>query len=187
MLPGILRRLLNEEEFLSDHGFRSVSQIHGKKRELGSLPVVGRALIDYEPGESTLPLFGGNSNWRGPVWMPINYSILQALTKFYRYLGPNFKLNVPALADSELNLRETVNAVGERLINIFRRNENGRVPALPEDSPFQNDPYWMNLRLFSEYYHGETGLGLGASHQTGWSGLVANLIKRHYTLKGEES
>jgi Mannosylglycerate hydrolase MGH1-like glycoside hydrolase domain len=187
MIPHILRRLLDEKEFLSDHGIRSVSRIHAENRELGALPGLGSALIEYEPGESRTSLFGGNSNWRGPVWIPINYSILQAVTKFYRFLGPNFKVYEPALAGSELNLREVVNAVGERLINIFRRNENGRVPAFPEDSPFQQDPYWRNLRLFSEYYHGDTGLGLGASHQTGWSGLVANLIERQYALKGEES
>ncbi|MBI5603106.1 MAG: glucosidase [Deltaproteobacteria bacterium] len=187
MLPHIVSRLLNEGEFLSGHGFRSVSRVHAEKRELGTLPGLGQALIEYEPGESRTYLFGGNSNWRGPVWMPINYSILQALTKFYRYLGPNFKVYAPAVADSKLNLREVVNAIGERLIRIFRRNKNGRMPAFPEDSLFQHDPYWRNLRLFAEYYHGDTGLGLGASHQTGWSGLVANLIKRHYTLKAEES
>lgn len=186
MLPHIVRRLLNEKEFLSDHGIRSVSRIHAEHRELGTLPGLGTALIEYDPGESRTSLFGGNSNWRGPVWMPINYSILQALTKFYRFLGPNFKVYAPALADNDLNLREAVNAVGERLISIFRRNKNGHRPAYPEDSPLQQDPHWRDLYLFSEYYHGETGLGLGASHQTGWTGLVANLIKRHYTLLVED-
>jgi hypothetical protein len=187
MIPHILRRLLDENEFLSDHGIRSVSRIHAEQRELGTLPGVGTALIEYEPGESGSGLFGGNSNWRGPLWMPINYSILQALTKFYRYLGPNFKVNAPALAERELDLREIVNALSDRLINIFRRDEKSQVPVFPEHSPFQQDPHWKDLRLFHEYFHGDTGLGLGASHQTGWSGLVANLIKRDCELKAEGS
>ncbi len=183
MIPPLLRRLLDEAEFLSAYGIRGVSRIHMHKRQLGNLPGVGEALIEYEPGESQSDLFGGNSNWRGPVWLPINYSILQALTKFHRYLGPNFTMEVPGLKDGALNLQEVVNLIAERLINIFRRDSDGRVPGLPEDSPFQNNPDWRDLRLFHEYFHGETGLGLGASHQTGWTGLVANLIKRRYELK----
>ena len=183
MIPHILRRLLDESEFLSGHGIRSVSRIHAEQREPATLPGVGTALIEYEPGESETTLFGGNSNWRGPVWMPINYSILQALTKFHRYLGPNFKLHAPAISNGELNLREIANAISDRLINLFRRDEIGRVPAYTENSPFQQDAYWKDLRLFHEYFHGDTGLGLGASHQTGWTGLVANLIKRKYELK----
>ncbi len=187
MLPHILRRLLDESEFLSDHGIRSVSRIHAEKRELGTIPGVGTALIEYDPGEAKTSLFGGNSNWRGPVWMPINYSILQALTKFYRYLGPNFKVYAPAIADRELNLRQIVNSISDRLINLFRRDEKGQVPIFPEHSPFQQNPHWKDLRLFHEYFHGDAGLGLGASHQTGWSGLVANLIKRDCELKAEGS
>lgn len=182
-IPHILRRLLDEKEFLSDHGIRSVSRIHAEKRELGKLSGVGDTLIEYEPGESTSSLFGGNSNWRGPVWMPINFSILQALTKFHRYLGPNFTVN--AAADRELNLGEVVDLITGRLIDIFRRDEKGLIPCLPKESPFQYDPHWGELRLFHEYFHGETGLGLGASHQTGWTGLVANLIKRRCDLQAK--
>ena len=182
MIPSILRRLLNSDEFLSAHGIRSVSRMHRHKRHLGSLPGVGKALIEYDPGESQSDLFGGNSNWRGPVWMPINYSILQALTKFHRFLGPNFTVTFPGQGDGALNLQEVVNRIAENLIDIFRRNSEGRIPGLPEDSPFQNHPEWSDLRLFHEYFHGETGLGLGASHQTGWTGLVGNLIKRRYEL-----
>lgn len=187
MIPRILSRLLDEGEFLSSHGIRSVSRVHAEKRELGTLPGVGTALIDYEPGESRTYLFGGNSNWRGPIWMPINYSILQALTKFHRYLGPNFKVLAPSISDNELDLREIVNAISDRLINLFRRDEKGRVTVYPEHSPFQQDPDWKDLRLFNEYFHGDTGLGLGASHQTGWSGLVANLVMRKYELKAAGS
>lgn len=185
MIPHILKRLLDEDQFLSSNGIRGLSRIHLEKRNLGTLPGVGDALIEYEPGESQSGLFGGNSNWRGPVWMPINYSILQALTKFHRYLGPNFTVVVPGIEDRELNLQEVTSFIAERLINIFRRDDNGIVGGLPKESPFQNDADWMDLRLFHEYFHGETGLGLGASHQTGWTGLVANLIKRRYKLQVE--
>jgi len=184
-ISHILRRLLNSDEFLSDHGIRGLSRIHAEKHPLQTLPGVGDAFIEYEPGESQSALFGGNSNWRGPVWIPINYSILQALTKFHRYLGPNFMVAVPGMQERKLNLREVANFIAERLINIFRRDDNGRVPGLPQRSPFQHDPEWRDLRLFHEYFHGETGLGLGASHQTGWTGLVANLIKRRYELKSD--
>jgi len=183
MIPHILKRLLNEHEFLSNHGIRSLSRIHAEHRELGMLPGVGEALIEYEPGESQSFLFGGNSNWRGPVWMPINYSIIQALTKFHRFLGPNFTVNTGGNEGEELNLREVSNMIAERLIDGFRRDEKGQVVSHPAGSPFQDDPHWRDLRLFYEYFHGETGLGLGASHQTGWTGLVANLIKRHYDLQ----
>ena len=187
MIPHILKRLLNENEFLSKYGIRGLSKIHEEKRELGTLPGLGEALIEYEPGESQSSLFGGNSNWRGPVWMPINYSILQALTKFHRFLGPNFKVYTEEKVPREVNLKEVVNFIAERLIDNFRRDTAGRVSSLPPESPFQYDPHWRNLRLFHEYFHGETGLGLGASHQTGWTGLVAILIKRHYALQAEEN
>ena len=186
MIPPILRRLLDWKEFFSDHGIRGLSRIHAEKHPLHNLPGVGQAFIEYEPGESQSGLFGGNSNWRGPVWMPINYSILQALTKFHRYLGPNFTVAVPGMKDRELNLREVADFIAEHLIDIFRRDDKGLVPGLPDGSPFQTDPHWRDLRLFHEYFHGDTGLGLGASHQTGWTGLVANLIKRGYELQARE-
>lgn len=183
MLPRILRRLLDEEEFLSPYGIRSLSKVHARKRNLGILPGLGDVFMGYEPGESQTALFGGNSNWRGPVWMPINYSILQALTKFHRYLGAEFTIDAPGLGGRDLSLREIVNRVSDRLINIFRRNKAGLIPGRPENSPFQSDPDEKDLHLFHEYFHGETGLGLGAAHQTGWTGLVANLIKRRSDLQ----
>ena len=186
MIPPILKRLLDRNEFLSEHGIRGLSRVHAEKHPLRNLPGVGEAFIEYEPGESRSGLFGGNSNWRGPVWLPINYSILQALTKFHRYLGPNFTVMVPGLRDGQLNLREVADLIAEQLIDIFRRDDQGLVPGLPAGSPFQNDPHWRDLRLFHEYFHGETGLGLGAAHQTGWTGLVANLIKRRYELQVKE-
>lgn len=180
MLPSLLQRLLNEEEFLSPHGIRSVSRIHATRHDLGVLPGIGEALIRYEPGESSSSLFGGNSNWRGPIWMPTNYYLILALEKFHRYLGDNFKVSVPCCGDQELTLQEISHLLAERLASIFRRSPQGGRPLFPLDSPFQNDPHWQDLLLFSEYFHGETGQGLGAAHQTGWSGLAANLIMRRY-------
>ena len=179
-LPRILMRLLSEHEFLSRYGIRSVSRIHAKRRDLGVLPGIGQALIEYVPGESNSGLFGGNSNWRGPIWMPTNYTLIQAIEKFHRYLGDSFKVPVPCVSNQEMTLKEIANLISERLVDMFRRDENGRVPALPPDSPFQHDPHWKDLLLFNEYFHGETGLGLGAMHQTGWTGLVANLVQRRY-------
>lgn len=180
MIPHILKRLLDEDEFLSDHGIRSVSRIHADKMDLGTVPGIGSALIEYEPGESRSGLFGGNSNWRGPVWMPINYSILQSLEKFSRYLGPGFTVIAPTVGEGEVDLAEIIDSLCNRLVNIFRRGGNGLVPAFPEDSLFQKDPGWKDLRLFFEFFHGESGKGLGASHQTGWTGLTANLLGMIY-------
>jgi hypothetical protein len=112
--------------------------------------------------------------------MPTNYALIQAIEKYHRFLGDEFKVPVPCLGDEELSLRQVSNLISERLCNMFRRDATGRVPALPPDSPFQHDPNWRDLLLFPEYFHGDTGLGLGAMHQTGWTGLVANLIQRKY-------
>ncbi len=180
MLPRILAHLLNEDEFLSRFGIRSVSRVHAERRDLGHVQGIGQAMIEYQPGESNSGLFGGNSNWRGPIWMPTNYTLLQAIEKYHRYLGDAYKVAVPALDKRELTLKEIAHLISERLVDMFRRDDSGRVPALPENSPFQNDPAWRDLLLFNEYFHGESGLGLGAMHQTGWTGLVANLVQRKY-------
>lgn len=185
MLPKILSRLLDDDEFLSDHGIRSLSRLHAHHREF-DISGLGGNLIAYEPGESTTVLFGGNSNWRGPVWMPINYMLQRTLEKFYRYLGPNFRVAVPGIGE-RLNLAEVRALLMRRLIDIFRRDQNGLIPVYPAEAPFQHDPYWRDLCLFYEYFHGETGRGLGASHQTGWTGLVANLIRQYYEDKARPS
>jgi hypothetical protein len=179
-LPRILQRLLNEQEFLSCYGIRSVSRIHAERQDLGTLPGIGRALIEYLPGESNSGIFGGNSNWRGPIWMPTNYTLIQAIEKFHRYLGDKFTVTVPCLDNRKMTLRDISKLISDRLVDMFRRGADGKVPALPPDSPFQHDPYWKDLLLFNEYFHGESGLGLGAMHQTGWTGLVANLVERKY-------
>ena len=180
MLPSIIKRLLNEEEFLAPNGIRSLSKIHATHRELGVLPGVGQAMIEYLPGESNSGLFGGNSNWRGPIWMPVNYTLIQSLEKFHRFLGDAYKFAVPCLDNRELTLKEIAHFIAERLGGIFRRDVSGIIPAFAPDTPFQRDPHWKDLLLFNEYFHAETGEGLGAAHQTGWTGLVANLVMRRY-------
>lgn len=179
-LKAVLRRVLDERQFLSRYGVRSVSRIHAERRDLGTLPGIGRALIDYVPGESESGLFGGNSNWRGPVWMPTNYALIQAIEKFDRYYGDGFRVEVPCRGGERLTLKEIARLLSGRLVDLFRRDETGRIPALPAEGPFQHDPAWSELLLFHEYFHGETGLGLGAAHQTGWTALVANLVARGY-------
>jgi hypothetical protein len=128
---------------------------------LGTLPGVGEAMIEYVPGESNSGLFGGNSNWRGPIWLPTNYTLVQALEKFHRFLGDNFTVAVPSLGNRELNLKEIATLIAERLVDIYRRDANGQMPAFPADSPFQHDPHWRDLLQFYEYFHGDTGQGLG--------------------------
>ena len=179
MLRRILERLLSEREFLSPYGVRRVSRIHAENRDLGVLPGIGRALIEYVPGESTSDLFGGNSNWRGPIWMPTNYSIVQTIEKFHRFLGDEFKVAVPCLSDREMTLKEIANLLAERLVDLYRPKDGSR-PALATQPPFATSPHWQDLLLFYEYFHADTGQGLGAAHQTGWTGLLANLVMRGY-------
>jgi hypothetical protein len=179
-LKRVLQHLLAEDEFLSAYGVRSVSRLHATRQDLGHLHGIGRALIEYVPGESTSGLFGGNSNWRGPIWMPTNYVLVQAIERYHRFLGDGFKVPVPCMGGGEMTLNDIAKLISDRLVSIFRRGADGRIPALPADSPFQRDPAWRDLLLFNEYFHGESGLGLGAMHQTGWTGLVANLVQRRY-------
>ncbi|MDQ3186160.1 MAG: glucosidase, partial [Pseudomonadota bacterium] len=180
MLVKMLPRIFDEEEFLSPRGVRSVSKHHATNKNREHIPGTGSAFIRYVPGESDSSLFGGNSNWRGPVWMPTNYLLVQAIEKMHRYLGDAFTFPAPCLNGYEINLKYAATLLAERLADIFRRDESDLIPAFPVDSPHQADPHWRDLLLFHEYFHGETGQGLGASHQTGWSGLVANLVMRRY-------
>jgi len=180
MLPRILQRLLSEEEFLSPYGVRSLSKLHAIYQDLGYLPGIGPSRIEYAPGESQSTLFGGNSNWRGPVWMPTNYALVQALEKYHRFLGDDFRVSVPCLNGEELNLQEIATLIAERLVSLYRRDDGNRIPAMHDGSPFQHQPAWQDLCLFYEYFHAETGAGLGAAHQTGWTGLLANLVMRRH-------
>ncbi|PPC91976.1 MAG: glucosidase [Methylobacter sp.] len=178
MLPAIVRRLFDENEFLSPHGIRSVSRIHAEQRNLGNIPGIGQALIEYVPGESNTGLFGGNSNWRGPVWMPTNYVLMLALEKFHRFLGDGFKVCAPGLDENELTLGEVIARLARRMSNLYCPDATGNIPAFAAGSPWQTDPLWREHLQFYEYFHGDTGQGLGAAHQTGWTGLLANLVLR---------
>jgi len=180
MLPRILERLLDEEQFLSRYGVRSVSRVHAENRDLGNLPGIGSAMIEYVAGESNSPLFGGNSNWRGPIWLPVNYLLIQAIERFHRFLGDDFRVAVPCLGGRALNLNEIAELIAERVVDLYRRCDDGGIAALQGKPPFREDPNWRDHLLFFEYFHADTGQGLGASHQTGWTGLLANLVMRRY-------
>lgn len=179
-LARILTRVLDENEFMSRYGIRSLSRIHNEHKDLGDIPGVGSSMIEYIPGESTSWMFGGNSNWRGPIWLPINYSLIQALDKYYHYLGDDFTLPVPCQNNQQMNLKQIADLISESLIDMYRRDEHGAMPAMREEKAAQTDPNWKDHYFFYEYFHGETGQGLGAKHQTGWTGLIANLILRRH-------
>ena len=133
--------------------------------------------MDYLPAESNTGMFGGNSNWRGPIWMPVNVLILRALLNFYLYYGDSFKIECPTGSGKMMNLFEVSNEITRRLTGIFTRDAHGRRPVNGGCEKFQNDPHWRDHILFYEYFHGDNGAGLGASHQTGWTGLVAKMIQ----------
>ncbi|MBX7224050.1 MAG: glucosidase [Blastocatellia bacterium] len=176
-LRRILKVMLKETEFLSDHGIRSVSKHHDENPYV--LHVGGQEYrVDYDPAESSTGLFGGNSNWRGPIWFPVNYLIIEAIQKFHHFFGEDYKVECPTGSGNYLNLWEVSVELSRRLTRIFLKDENGRRPVyeMPEMEKFQSDPHWQDLILFYEYFHGDSGRGVGASHQTGWTGLVAKLL-----------
>jgi hypothetical protein len=172
----LLTRLFDESEFLSPHGLRALSRRHLQPYELDVDGV--RSTIDYEPAESTTTMFGGNSNWRGPVWMPINFLVVEALDRYARFFGADFTLEYPTGSRREHTLDEIAADLRERLISLFVRGQDGRRPCFGGVERLQGDPAWKDNVLFNEYFHGDNGAGLGASHQTGWTGLVAELIVR---------
>jgi hypothetical protein len=175
-LKRVLRYLLDETEFLSLHGVRSVSRVHQENPyQLEVNGVVHR--VDYDAGESRTGLFGGNSNWRGPVWFPLNYLLLEALERFHHFYGPAFKVECPAGTGQMLDLQGVARELGTRLSRIFLTDASGRRPCHGADDRFASDPHWKDLVLFHEYFHGDTGRGLGASHQTGWTALVVRCIE----------
>ena len=176
-LRRILTKMLDENEFLSPYGIRSLSKYH--KDHPYVINVDGREYrVDYLPAESNSGLFGGNSNWRGPVWVPVNGLIIRALLSFYEYYGDNFKIECPTGSGHLMNLFEVAKEIVDRLAKIFLRDEQGRRPVYGATDKFQSDPYWRDNLLFFEYFHGDNGAGIGASHQTGWTGLVGGLIDR---------
>jgi Glycosyl hydrolase family 63 C-terminal domain len=180
-LRRILARMLDEKEFLSPYGIRSLSKVHEQHPYV--FHVQGQEYrVDYLPAESNTGMFGGNSNWRGPIWMPVNVLILRALLNFYLYYGDGFKIECPTGSGKMMNLFEVSKEIGERLTRIFTRDEDGRRPVYAQTEKFQTDPHWRDHILFYEYFHGDNGAGLGASHQTGWTGLVAKIIQLYGLL-----
>jgi hypothetical protein len=173
----ILAKLLDEHEFLGDYGIRALSKHHVQHPYIFNFNGQEHR-VDYDPAESSSGLFGGNSNWRGPIWFPVNYLLIESLQKFHHYLGDDFKVECPTGSGRMLNLWEVANEISRRLIKIFLPNESGDRPVYGNTKQFQSDPHWQNLMLFYEYFHGDNGAGIGASHQTGWTGLIAKLIQQ---------
>ncbi len=182
-LDHLLKRLLDENEFLSDYGIRSLSKYHEKH------PFVfeyhGQYQIQYEPGESRSSMFGGNSNWRGPIWMPLNYMIVQSLRKYYTFYGDTYLYEFPTGSGNKLNLQEIADELSKRLIKLFERNKEGKFQYHADDPNklFSKDQHFKDQHLFYEFFDGDTGKGLGASHQTGWTALIANLIMEMEQVK----
>jgi len=176
-MKRILQRMLDPDEFLSDYGVRALSKFHERQ------PYILRVgnteyRVDYEPSESHSGLFGGNSNWRGPIWFPVNYLIIESLQKFHHYYSDDFKVEYPTGSGQLLSLWEVSQELSRRLTRVFLRGADGRRPVYGSQTLFQTDPHWRDHILFYEYFHGDTGEGLGASHQTGWTALVAKLIQQ---------
>jgi hypothetical protein len=181
--PDRLRRLLgvllDESEFLSPHGLRALSAWH--RDHPYTIDVEGyRATIDYEPAESTTPMFGGNSNWRGPVWFPVNYLVISALERYHQFFGDDFTVDYPAGSGRQCTLGQVAADLQDRLIGLFTCGSDGTRPCFGAAPLLRDDPAWRDNLIFSEYFHGDTGAGLGASHQTGWTGLIADIIRRRH-------
>ena len=175
-LRRALRYMLDENEFLSPHGVRSVSRAHCEK------PYVFRAgneefRVDYVPGEGNSYLFGGNSNWRGPIWFPTNFLLVEALERYHLFYGESFKVESPTGSGNMMTLQEVSRELARRLGSIFLPNEKGARPCHGDMARYADDPHWRDLVLFYEYFHGETGRGCGASHQTGWTALAVKLLE----------
>jgi len=183
-LRRILTRMLDENEFLSPYGIRSLSRYHAEHPYVFSAG--GQEYrVSYLPAESDTGMFGGNSNWRGPIWMPVNALIIRALLHYYAYYGDNFKIECPTGSGNLMNLFEVAREIANRLTRIFLRDETGRRPVFGGAEKFQRDPFWRDNLLFYEYFHGDNGAGVGASHQTGWTGVVAVLIEIFGKLDAE--
>ena len=183
-LRRVLAKMLDENEFLSPYGLRSVSRYHAEH------PYVIRAggqeyHVSYLPAESDTGMFGGNSNWRGPIWMPVNALVIRALLHYYGYYGKDFTVECPTGSGRQMNLYQVALELGHRLTNIFLRDKEGRRPVNGGTCKFQEDPHWRDYVLFYEYFHGDNGAGLGASHQTGWTGIIARIIELFAVFKPE--
>ena len=176
-LRRVLSYMLDENEFLSPYGIRAVSRVyldHPYVLNIGGM----EHRLEYEPGESHSGLFGGNSNWRGPIWFPVNFLIIESLQKFHHYLGDGYTVECPTGSGHLITLWEVAQDISQRLSRIFLRDEKGIRAVHGQSARFQNDDHWKDLILFYEYFHGDNGSGLGASHQTGWTGVIAKLLQQ---------
>ncbi|MFL5244749.1 MAG: MGH1-like glycoside hydrolase domain-containing protein [Gemmataceae bacterium] len=175
-LERVLHRVLDESEFLSPFGVRSLSRVH-KDHPFKGLAGDQHQVVEYEPGESRSNLFGGNSNWRGPIWLPTNYLLIEALERYHHFYGDTFQMECPTGSGIKMDLGQVARELASRLVRIFLPDEKGRRPYNADDPRFAADPHWRDLVLFYEYFHGDNGKGLGASHQTGWTSLVTRLLE----------
>jgi hypothetical protein len=167
--------MLDEQEFLSPFGIRALSRVHQDYPY--SYWAGGQEFrVSYVPGEGDSGMFGGNSNWRGPIWMPVNMLILRGLLQYYRYYGDSFTIECPTGSGKMMNLYEVADEIGRRLSSVFLKDEQGKRPVHGAAQKFQEDPHWKEYPLFYEYFHGDTGEGVGASHQTGWTGAIARIM-----------
>ena len=184
-LRRILQIMLDENEFLSPHGIRAISKYHERHPYIFNFHGHDYR-VDYEPAESSTGLFGGNSNWRGPVWFPVNYIMIESLQKFHHYLGDDFQVEYPTGSGKQMHLGQVAADIAQRLVSTFLKDADHRRPIYGGTETFQSNPHWQDLILFNEYFHGENGAGLGASHQTGWTGVVAELIQQYAELQGKK-
>jgi Glycosyl hydrolase family 63 C-terminal domain len=182
-LERILKVMLDEKEFFSPYGIRALSRYHAAHPYVLELDGMVHS-VDYQPGDSQTTFFGGNSNWRGPVWMPVNYLLVHSLRRFHHYYGDSFRIECPTGSGQLMNLDEVANEVMRRLVSIFQRDKDGRRPVYGRVEKFQSDPHWRDLIPFYEFFHGDNGTGLGASHQTGWTALVAKMIEELSSSNG---
>jgi hypothetical protein len=176
-LRRVLRFMLNEAEFLSPYGIRALSRRY--KDNPYVLPINGSHYrVSYDPGESTTGVFGGNSNWRGPIWLPVNFLLIESLQKLHHYYGPSFTVECPTGSANYTTLWEVAAELSRRLVHLFLTTPSGKRPANGTDSIYAEDPHWRDLILFYECFHGDDGSGIGSSHQTGWTGLIAKLLQQ---------
>jgi hypothetical protein len=175
-MKKLLQRMLDESEFLSEFGVRALSRQHEREPYVFGLMNGQSASVAYRPAESDTGLFGGNSNWRGPIWFPVNYLIIESLQRFHHYYGDDFRVECPTGSGNFVTILDVADELSKRLARIFLKDEHGRRPVFNHHALLQDDPQFRDYLLFYEYFHGDTGRGVGASHQTGWTGLIAKLL-----------